>query len=120
MRAMLLKALGPMSPTATPLVLADVPQPVPSPAEVLIRVSVCGVCHTELDEIEGRTPPPILPVIPGHQVIGVVESTGTEVNRIRTGDRVGVAWIGGACRACPRCIEGRENLCEQFRAAGTR
>jgi propanol-preferring alcohol dehydrogenase len=118
MKAMLLKALGPMSPTAAPLVLDTVPQPVPSPTEVLIRVSVCGVCHTELDEIEGRTPPPTLPVIPGHQVVGVVERTGVRAGSVGVGDRVGVAWIGGACGECPRCIEGRENLCGQFRATG--
>lgn len=118
MKAMLLKALGPMSPAAAPLVLAAVPQPIPSPTEVLIRVSVCGVCHTELDEIEGRTPPPALPVIPGHQVVGVVEDAGMRADSVGVGDRVGVAWIGGACGECPRCLEGRENLCEQFRATG--
>ena len=115
---MLLTTLGPMSPASKPLVLADVPQPVPSPTDVLIRVSVCGVCHTELDEIEGRTPPPALPVILGHQVVGVVEAMGELVSSTRVGDRVGVAWIGGACGECGRCLEQRENLCEQFRATG--
>ena len=118
MRAMLLKALGPMSPVATPLVLADVPQPALPPDSVLIRVAVCGVCHTELDEIEGRTPPPSLPVILGHQVVGVVERAGARVHAVRIGDRVGVAWIGGACGTCLRCQEGRENLCERFSATG--
>jgi alcohol dehydrogenase, propanol-preferring len=118
MKAMLLNAIGAMSPTATPLVLAEVPTPTPSPTEVLIRVSVCGVCHTELDEIEGRTPPPVLPVVPGHQAVGVVKAVGARVGSVREGDRVGVAWIGGACGECDRCIEGRENLCEMFRATG--
>jgi len=115
---MLLKSLGPMVPAATPLVLADVPQPALSPDGVLIRVTVCGVCHTELDEIEGRTPPPSLPVILGHQVVGVVERAGARVHAVRIGDRVGVAWIGGACGTCLHCQEGRENLCEGFSATG--
>lgn len=118
MKAMLLEALGAMSPTAAPLRFAEIPPPLPGPTEVLIRVSVCGVCHTELDEIEGRTPPPALPVIPGHQVIGVVESKGAQVSSIKTGVRVGVAWIGGACGVCPRCAAGMENLCDDFRATG--
>jgi alcohol dehydrogenase, propanol-preferring len=117
-RAMLLKALGPMSPVATPLVLADVPEPPLAPDSVLIRVTVCGVCHTELDEIEGRTPPPSLPVILGHQVVGLVERAGARVHAVGIGDRVGVAWIGGACGTCLRCQEGRENLCERFSATG--
>lgn len=115
---MLLKTLGPMSPTATPLVIADMPRPAPTPTEVLIRVTVCGVCHTELDEIEGRTPPLDLPVVPGHQVVGIVEDAGALVQSVRSGDRVGVAWIGGACGECGRCREGRENLCEKFQATG--
>jgi alcohol dehydrogenase, propanol-preferring len=118
MKAMLLNAIGVMSPAAAPLILAEVPMPALSPTEVLIRVSVCGVCHTELDEIEGRTPPPVLPVVPGHQVVGVIEAVGGRVHSVRAGDRVGVAWIGGACGACDRCIDGHENLCELFRATG--
>lgn len=118
MRAMLLKGLGPVNTAATPLILADVPRPAPSPGDVLIRVGACGVCHTELDEIEGRTPPPSLPVILGHQIVGVVEQAGARVRAVRIGDRVGVAWIASACGTCPRCREGRENLCDQFRATG--
>ena len=118
MKAMLLTSLGVMTPTSAPLHFTAVRSPVPSPGEVLLRVNVCGVCHTELDEIEGRTPPPVLPVIPGHQVIGIIEATGNEVRGIHVGTRVGVAWIGGACGECPRCREGRENLCPQFRATG--
>src|SRR6478736_4839127 len=97
MRAMLLSAVGPMRQGAAPLELADRPDPVPGPGEVLIRVSTCGVCHTELDEIEGRTPPPRLPVIPGHQVVGQVIGWGDGPQSFRTGDRVGVAWIYAAC-----------------------
>ena len=78
----------------------------------------CGVCHTELDEIEGRTPPPGLPVIPGHQVVGRVVATGDDVESVQTGQRVGVAWIGGACGVCEYCTSGRENLCPGFVATG--
>jgi propanol-preferring alcohol dehydrogenase len=85
---------------------------------VLIRISACGVCHTELDEIEGRTPPPRLPVIPGHQAVGVVEKTGGGVTRHAEGDRVGVAWIYSSCGKCAYCLEGNDNLCPGFRATG--
>ena len=99
MRAMLLKDFGPVSEQPTPLVVADWPDPTPAAGEVLIRVSVCGVCHTELDEIEGRTRPPRLPVILGHQVVGRVEALGKGTSLFRPGDRVGAAWIYSACRA---------------------
>lgn len=100
------------------LKLSDLPVPKPQPHEILIRVSVCGVCHTELDEIEGRTPPPDLPMTPGHQVVGWVESTGPEASRFRTGNRVGVAWIFSACGACFYCKTGQENLYPDFKASG--
>jgi propanol-preferring alcohol dehydrogenase len=128
MKAMLLKELGEMKSNPTPLSLQQVPEPTPGEGEVLIKVSACGVCHTELDEIEGRTPPPKLPVILGHQVVGVVEEVGkksssdfsrsktTEV--VTTGDRVGVAWIFSACGECAHCKAGEENLCDQFIATG--
>ncbi len=112
MKAMLLRALAPLSENETPLVLTDLPEPNVAPGEILIRVSACGVCHTELDEIEGRTPPPQLPVVPGHQVVGVVEAGPGR------GQRVGVAWINSACGECAYCLAGNENLCEQFRATG--
>jgi propanol-preferring alcohol dehydrogenase len=79
---------------------------------------VCGVCHTELDEIEGRTPPPRLPVVPGHQVVGRVAALGDGATRYRVGDRVGVAWIYSACGECERCQNSFENLCDAFRATG--
>jgi propanol-preferring alcohol dehydrogenase len=81
-------------------------------------VNVCGVCHTELDEIEGRTPPPRLPVVLGHQVVGTVEETGREVSAFRCGDRVGIGWIYSCCGKCKFCMEGRENLCDGFVATG--
>ena len=118
MRAMLINHHEPVSESSAPLVAADWPVPTPAAGEILIRVSVCGVCHTELDEVEGRMPPPNLPVIPGHQVIGRVEALGAEADMFRHGDRVGVAWIHSACGQCGFCRRGEENLCEQFRATG--
>jgi propanol-preferring alcohol dehydrogenase len=118
MRAMLLKTLGPVRDDQTALVGADWPDPVPAAGEVLVRVSTCGVCHTELDEIEGRTPPPKLPVIPGHQVVGRVEALGEAAHLFRINDRVGIAWIYSACGHCEFCKRGEENLCDQFRATG--
>ncbi|WP_406695620.1 zinc-dependent alcohol dehydrogenase family protein [Singulisphaera sp. Ch08] len=118
MRAMVLNALGLLRDHPRPLELCDLPDPVPARNELLIQVSVCGVCHTELDEIEGRTPPPHLPIVLGHQAIGQVIAMGEEAGAFRVGDRVGVAWIYSACGTCPFCRSGRENLCEQFRATG--
>jgi len=109
MKAMLLESLGEVQALHPPLKLTQRPKPTLAAGEVLIKVSRCGVCHTELDEIEGRTPPPLLPVILGHQVVGSVESTG---------QRVGVAWIASACGECDFCKSGRENLCPQFQATG--
>ena len=83
-----------------------------------MHVSACGVCHTELDEIEGRTPPPRLPVVLGHQVVGRVAVLGPDASAFRVGERVGVGWIYAACGACEFCRSGRENLCADFRATG--
>lgn len=115
---MILPELGSFEENPAPLVPAELPVPEPGEGEVRVRVSVCGVCHTELDEIEGRTPPPRLPVVPGHQVVGRVEALGPGVTDLREVDRVGVAWIFSACGACRRCREGNENLCPWFRATG--
>jgi len=118
MKAMLLETLADLSIEQEPLHLRQVPDPVPGDHEVLLKVLACGVCHTELDEIEGRTPPPGLPVIPGHQVVGVVSATGRQVTNFKTGDRLGVAWIFSSCGHCACCMEGNENLCSEFRATG--
>jgi alcohol dehydrogenase, propanol-preferring len=118
MRAMILPALAALQDNPQPLKLVDLPVPQPGPGEVLVQVSVCGVCHTELDEIEGRLPPPQLPVVLGHQVVGSVSALGDGVTGLSTGDRVGVAWIYSACRKCHWCKTGQENLCPQFRATG--
>lgn len=118
MKAMLLTALGALYDNPAPLQLVDLPDPAPVEGEVLLQVLACGVCHTELDEIEGRTPPPVLPVILGHQVVGRVAAVGPKAGRFAVGDRVGVAWIFSACGECLACLAGNENLCPQFRATG--
>lgn len=119
MKAMILESLGEVRPPSAPLRLAQLPEPVPAPGEVLLRVTRCGVCHTELDEIEGRTPPVKLPVVLGHQVVGIVESGGLPLaNQLHNGQRVGVAWIASACGHCQYCLSGQENLCPEFKATG--
>ncbi|MGD2186213.1 MAG: zinc-dependent alcohol dehydrogenase family protein [Desulfobacterales bacterium] len=118
MKAMVLDQLTAIADNENPLTLVDMRDPVPQDCEVLIKVSVCGVCHTELDEIEGRTPPPKLPVILGHQVIGRVVGSGGGAKKFSKGDRVGVAWIHSTCGRCHLCKSGAENLCQQFQATG--
>ncbi len=118
MRAMILPALCRLDENPSPLQLAVLPDPEPGPGEILVRVSACGVCHTELDEIEGRTPPPKLPVVLGHQVIGRAAALGQGAGLFQVGERVGVAWIYSACGVCEFCLSGQENLCPQFRATG--
>lgn len=118
MKAMILDGIYSLNDVINPLKPADMPVPEPREDEILIRVSACGVCHTELDEIEGRTPPPEFPVILGHQVIGFVEKKGRNISRLREGDRVGVGWIYSSCGRCRFCREGNENLCEEFQATG--
>lgn len=118
MKAMVLKKLGNLERNRTPLEMEDLPEPIPGDGEVYIRVSTCAVCHTELDEIEGRTPPPRLPVVLGHQVVGKVVRAGIKVKTLKAGDRVGVAWVYSACGACKFCLEGKENLCREFKATG--
>lgn len=118
MNAMLLEKMGPLKVNPEPLRFAQIPKPEPGPGEVLLRVLVCGVCHTELDEIEGRTPPPELPVVLGHEVVGVVEARGEGAELHELGERVGVAWIYHACGECEYCQNGEENLCPDFQATG--
>lgn len=118
MKAMVLKKLCALNKNHHPLELMELPDPVPSEGEILVRVSACGVCHTELDEIEGRTPPPHLPIVLGHQVVGRVEATGNKTNTFSIGDRVGIAWIYSACGTCKFCMEDNENLCQDFKATG--
>jgi len=118
MKAMVLKRITSLVENRAPLDLVEMPVPEPKEHEILLKVSVCGVCHTELDEIEGRTPPSLLPIIPGHQVVGRVVKQGPGASRFRTGDRVGIGWIHSACGVCDFCLFGRENLCDGFKATG--
>jgi len=118
MKALLLPEITRIEQNPAPLTLTDYPKPTPKEKEILIKVSACGVCHTELDEIEGRTPPPHLPVILGHQVVGRVESIGKNASVFNLGDRVGIAWIFSVCGKCKYCLQGDENLCGNFKATG--
>jgi len=118
MKAMVLNKLCQMKEDTNPLTLTFLPDPAPGEKEVLIKVLACGVCHTELDEIEGRTPPPRLPIILGHQVVGEVVAKGNQANLFNIGDRVGVGWIASACGRCEFCLAGNENLCPNFQATG--
>jgi len=118
MKAMQLNRISDLRQNPNPLDFSEIPLPTPAQGEILIRVSACGVCHTELDEIEGRTPPPEFPIIPGHQVVGHIEDINGNSRRFHTGDRVGVAWIYSSCGLCNFCLNGDENLCEEFKATG--
>src|SRR5208283_19926 len=118
MKAMVLGKIISLGEHSAPLELIDLPVPRPGENEILVRISVCGVCHTELDEIEGRTPPPRLPVILGHQAVGIVVEHGKFAPRFAIGDRVGIGWINSACGRCPACLAENENLCVDFKATG--
>jgi len=124
MKAMLLQEIISFKQNPTPLTLDEIAEPKINNDEVLIRITRCGICHTELDEIEGRTPPPQLPVVLGHQVVGTLESDSllSDVQRqaagLQKGQRVGAAWIASACGHCQHCLAGNENLCSEFRATG--
>ena len=110
--------LGPLKDSSVPLVLETIATPQPAQAELLIKVHACGVCHTEIDEIEGRTAPAVLPMTPGHQVVGTVVREGPGCQLGLAGKRVGVAWIHSACGQCKWCTGKRENLCPDFVACG--
>lgn len=112
MRAMILQSPG------QPLRAAEVPDPVPQPGQLLIRVHACGVCRTDLHVVDGDLTEPRLPLIPGHQIVGTVVNTDEGSGQYRPGDRVGVPWLGGSCSNCGYCRSGRENLCGQARYTG--
>ncbi len=103
---------------AGPLALRDVPVPEPGPGQVRVRVQVCGVCRTDLHIVEGELPQAKRPVVPGHEVVGIVDRVGKGVSTVREGDRVGVAWLQKTCGRCEFCRAGRENLCGQARFTG--
>jgi len=115
---MVLDGIKNLAADASPLKLVEIPIPAPADGEALIRVSTCGVCHTELDEIEGRTPPSRFPMALGHQVVGYVERLGSGADIHQVGDRVGVGWIFDSCGHCSYCRSGMQNLCAEFRATG--
>jgi propanol-preferring alcohol dehydrogenase len=115
MKAQVLKHIAPID--KRPLDLAELPTPRPKTGEILVKVTACGVCHTELDEIEGRLQPK-LPIILGHEIVGRVEKLGKGTTKFNIGDRVGIAWIHSACGQCHFCLSGRENLCPDFEGTG--
>jgi len=107
MRAMILKKPG------AGLCEADLPQPKPGPDQMLIRVCACGVCRTDLHVVDGELPNPKLPLVPGHEVVGIVAQKGERVDRFSKGDRVGIPWLARTCGICRYCLGGRENLCDR-------
>lgn len=116
MRAAVLQRPAPAR--AGPLAVTSLPDPHPAPGELLLRVHACAVCRTDLQICEGDIEARRLPVVPGHQAVGTVEAIGDGVDGWSIGDRAGVAWLAGACGACPRCDAGRENLCEAAEFTG--
>lgn len=112
MRAMVLHAIG------GPLVLEERAVPEPGPGQLLLRVRACAVCRTDLHLLDGELRDPKLPIVPGHQIVGIVERAGSGVDTSRAGDRVGVPWLGWTCGSCLHCVAGRENLCLAARFTG--
>ena len=117
MKSMLLETISNLEEGSEPLRFCEINDPSPEENEILVQVSACGVCHTELDEIEGRTMPH-LPIVLGHQVVGRIAALGKNASRFKSGDRVGVAWIFSVCGTCKFCRTGNENLCTDFKATG--
>jgi propanol-preferring alcohol dehydrogenase len=111
MHRRLLKTPAPIA--QRPLRRDEAPDPVPRPGEILLDVAACGVCRTDLQLVEGDLEAHVLPVVPGHQIVGRVLSVGNGVTNWDVGDRAGVAWLGGSCGECRFCTSGRENLCEK-------
>jgi propanol-preferring alcohol dehydrogenase len=112
MRAMVLEGAG------RPLVARDVADPQPSESGVLIHVAACAVCRTDLHVVDGELPRPKLPLVPGHEIVGVIVDKGARATRFAIGDRVGVPWLGWTCGVCAYCRSGRENLCDRARFTG--
>ena len=106
MRAMVLEKPG------LPLVMRERPTPVPAAGEVLVEISACGVCRTDLHVVDGELPDPKLPIVPGHEIVGRVDATGAGVTDLVVGERVGIPWLGHTCGHCEYCESARENLCD--------
>src|SRR4051812_26224920 len=107
MYAMVLRALR------TRLVPEDRPDPIPGPGQIRLRVEACAVCRTDLHLVDGDLPDTKLPIIPGHEIVGIVDAVGDEVRALSVGDRVGIPWLARTCGRCPYCSTGRENLCDE-------
>ncbi|MHA1339380.1 MAG: zinc-dependent alcohol dehydrogenase family protein [Promethearchaeota archaeon] len=116
MKAMLIKEQGKLN--ANSLIMEDVEIPIIGKDDILIKMKACGVCHTDLHEIEGDLKIKEFPIIPGHEVIGIVEKKGENVKKLNIGDRVGVAWLYSTCGKCKYCLRGQENLCEEAKFTG--
>lgn len=116
MRAMILNKSSPVE--EKPLQLADLPVPKTGDSEILVKTLVCGACHTDLDEAEGRLTPTKSPIVPGHQIVGKVADKGKAVTKFKTGDRVGITWLYSACGKCQFCQSGSENLCGNAKWTG--
>ena len=116
MKAMVLEDIAPIG--TSPLKLTDVPDPQPGPGQVRLKVNCCAICRTDLHVIEGDLARQKLPIIPGHQIVGVVDALGQGCSRLKAGRRVGVAWLRHTCGACRFCRDGRENLCDHQRFTG--
>jgi propanol-preferring alcohol dehydrogenase len=112
MRAMVLQT------QRQPLELLNLPKPKPGPGQVLVRVKACAICRTDLHVIDGELPHPKLPLVPGHEIVGVIENKGPGVERFSIGDRVGIPWLGWTCGECIYCKSNRENLCDKARFTG--
>ncbi|MEP9369109.1 zinc-dependent alcohol dehydrogenase family protein [Xanthobacter sp. VNH20] len=106
MKAMVLHAIG------APLVLEQRPDPIPAGGEIRVRVEACAVCRTDLHVVDGDLPNPVLPIVPGHEIVGIVEALGEGVSAPAVGTRVGIPWLGHTCGHCPYCASGQENLCD--------
>lgn len=101
-----------------PLKLLEIPEPVPVRNEIRIKIKACGVCHTDLHTVEGELPLPRMPIVPGHEIVGIVDELGEECHRYKKGERVGVAWLYSSCGLCKFCKMGLENLCENAKFTG--
>jgi len=118
MKAHIIERICDLAKTKLPLTMLELAIPQPKANELLIKISTCGVCHTELDEVEGRTPPPFFPIIPGHQIVGNVVEIGNKVSKFKVGERIGIGWINSSCGHCEFCKRGDDNLCPEFKATG--
>jgi propanol-preferring alcohol dehydrogenase len=116
MKAIILEKFAPVE--TKPLRFTELPRPEPGKNQILIKIKCCGLCHTDLDEIEGRLVPPKLPIVPGHQIVGVVEKNGQGAKKFKIGERVGITWLNSCCDKCKFCKRGNENLCYSAKWTG--